>query len=252
MYKQLICSVVLGMGFSLSACNTNAENALPVIWTEAFTLPPMMEADVKVKTQADVSKLLSAKWYSAFEVKKPLSNNKDDIRSIGTCESYFSNPGMETVVSRDYGPYLGIGLMCKAAKIIASAGVSSKSYLANLKFDKELPGILPKSFAMVVSTSESKRIDENKSLVTWGDVEKITKTEIKSTNATEYYVQGGQYTVELVAKGDFNNDKIEDWLISSTYSVTGGTYVSFRMFAVTMTKANSGITIIEEISDKTD
>lgn len=240
---------VIHIALFLAACDRSMpEKEYPVVWNEGFTLPAMMEKAVEIKSQDDVRKLLSEKWYSAFEVRKPLSTNKTDIKSIVTCQDYLNNPGMATIVSRDYGPYLGIGIMCKAGKLIANAKSSKNSHISALQFDDQLPNILPKQFAMIISTSESERIAKDNSNISWSDVQKVIKTEKQGSYKTVYYEEGGQQAIELMARGDFNHDGFEDWLISATYGVEGGTYTSFRIFVITKLTADGKIQLLEEIS----
>lgn len=249
MHKVFIQLIVVPLVLFLAACDkSELKKEGTVVWYEAFALPAMMEKSVEVKNQDDVKKLLTEKWYSAFEVTKSLSAKKADVKSIVNCQEYFSNPGMTTVSPPDYGPYLGIGLMCKAARIISDAEPFKTTWLSDLQFDAQLPNKLPKQIAMVISTSESERIASDKSLVSWSDVEKIIKVEKKGPHKTNYHEVGGEQEMALMARGDFNHDGLEDWLIASSYAVKGGTYRSLRMFVITKTAADGKILLLEEMS----
>ena len=139
--------------------------------------------------------------------------------------------------------------MCQAAKVIIEAKPSKLSLLDDLKFDKQLPNKLPKQIAMVISITESKRVNANSKLVSWGDVNKIKNVDVINNFKAVYHHQGSTQEIELMAKGDFNNDGIEDMLISSRDSVVGGSYNALRVYQITKLTHQADLEVFYEFSD---
>lgn len=248
-HKRFMQITMIYFGLFAVVCHSLAsDDGYPVVWTKAFYLADMMEKIVAVKSQQEVNNLLTTKWYSAFEVARTLASGKEERKKIAVCQAYFNNPGMEPVTYRDYEAYIGLGALCKAGRLIANAKPAGKSHLSGLLFDTNLPDKLPKQVAMVLSTRESERIAADKSKVSWSDVEKVTRIEQQETYKTIYFEVGGRQTIELMARGDFNHDGIEDWMISSSYAVEGGSYRSYRIFVITQVSANGHIVVLERFS----
>jgi len=238
---------------SLTACAEKIPkqlaNTLPVKVYSGLQLGALLNQAITSNNVADIKTMLNKDWYSAVNVKS--LKLPGSTYAIKSCTEYFKlvDKALTTVRENESSAFAEFVLMCQAAKVIIEAKPSKHSFLDDLKFDKKLPNKLPKQIAMVISTTESKRLNENSKLVSWGDVNKINKVDVINNVKAIYHHQGSTQEIELMAKGDFNNDGIEDMLVSSRDSVVGGSYNALRVYQVTKLNHQAGLEVINEISD---
>lgn len=206
-----------------------------VTWYERFALAEMLETHQKVTRIEEVGKLPEAEWYSPFEVVKPLEEGAPVV-SVADCRDYFRHPDKDPVIIPEYKPYLFIGLMCRVAELISQAKAAEHSWIEDLSFDQHLPDRLPKQLAAVISSSEYERINNDVNITHWGDVYKITR----------YHDEGGSQLIELLARGDFNSDGIEDMVIMSTDAVVGGSYSANRLFIISRKSPAGELEVLRE------
>lgn len=202
-----------------------------VVWYSGFTLPDLLEQAVKVTSLSDISSLLEQPWYASFNV---LSENSISPLTLSTCEEYLaiSSAPISTVNEHEASAFMEIKAMCRAAQTISNAKPATRSFLSEFRFDEDLPDQLPKSLALFTSVAEGLAQTKNDSLKYWSDVNKIHAVELAGANKALYQHDAGTQQIELVAKGDFNSDGIEDLLISSRESVEGGTYNAIRIVGI--------------------
>ena len=214
-------------------------NSIPVTIYSGMQLGSLLNEVVASDKVDDVKVMFNKDWYSAVNVKSAKQTN--ETYSIKSCAEYFklADKSLTTVKENENSAFAEFVLMCQVAKVIVEAKPSKLTFLNDLTFDKNLPDKLPKQIAMVISSTESKKINENSNLVNWSDVNKITKVDVISEFKAIYHQQGSTQEIELVAKGDFNADGIEDVLLSSRDSVEGGSYGALRMLYFTK-QSNEG------------
>lgn len=238
------------MLLTVTACANTAQNTnrIPVTVYSGMQLGSLLN-EVNTSTNVDdIKAMLNKDWYSAVNVKS--SKQANATYSIKNCAEYFklADKLLTTVKENENSAFVEFGLMCHSAKVIVDAKPSKLTFLSDLTFDKTLPEKLPKQIAMVISTTESKKINENASLLNWSDVNKITKVDVINEFKAIYHQQGSTQEIELVAKGDFNADGIEDVLVSSRDSVAGGSYGALRMLYFTKQSKESTYVMGKEFS----
>lgn len=232
-----------------SACGTtgtaSTHHSFKVKLYKGYEMPKFLGTPVKIKTHSDIAELLTKPWYDKFEVS---ANEKAPFKSIVTCNDYFKikKKPLWTAEPADNGPFMNIVIMCLATRAISKAVPPHISTFKELKFNKNLPGLLPAKMAMFTSSSEEKRILAKKSIKHMSQVYKIIKVKQHSRYDTTYYEDGQKQKLQLVAKGDFNHDGIEDYLISSQESVQGGTYSALRLYLVTRRPGQPDYTLLKE------
>ena len=99
----------------------------------------------------------------------------------------------------------------------------------------------------MISESEQARLNKDKSIKYWKDVNKIIKVDELGPFHANYQHSGGIQELELVAKGDFDGDQIEDMLLTSRDSVKEGSYSAIRLFMITRTSEASAVMAKEYI-----
>lgn len=216
-----------------------------VEWYKGYAMNKFLASPVKIKAQRDISELLEKPWYDKFQVS---ANEKAPFISIITCNDYFriKQKPVWTAEPADNGPLMNIVMMCLATRAISKANPSHISTFKELKFNKNLPKLLPAKMAMFTSTSEQKRILAKKSIKHMSQVYKIIKVKQHTRYDTTYFEDGQKQELQLVAKGDFNHDGVEDYLISSQESVQGGTYSALRLYLITRRPGQADYTLLKE------
>lgn len=236
--------VYLLAGVTTAACNkktepthsTPPEQAAPFVpWYDGYKMLELLEEPAPLTDARDLANLLKRKWtYGEFRLYKETAEDK--VITLSSCEGYLAQASERLWAVKAFEDkwFINIAPMCRATQIMLTGTQPEKTWLQGLQFDKNLPGKLPVHLAMVISTSEQTRIDANKSLKHWQDVYHITQVEVLGSWHAIYRDDGGGIQeLELVAKADFNGDKIEDILITSRDSVVGGSYKNVRLFMLT-------------------
>lgn len=222
---------------------TNAE--LAVNWYSGYKMAELLEQEVTATNIDDISSFSEKKWYAKFSAHH--SDDPEQVFSISSCKQFLalSQKALNTTRERDNAPFMEMAVMCRATQKIVNARPAKRSYLNSIVFDADLPALLPKQVAMILSTSESDRIEKDQNIKYWSQVNKITAVDASGPNLATYKFDGGEQELELVARGDFNHDGIEDMMITSRDSVSDGTYSAIRLFKLTRLSENGSVSLLE-------
>lgn len=228
-----------------SASEHKPHKSYPVKWYSGYALQQYLAKTTHIDKTSELLKLINMKWGQPIPVHKP---GKKTIINLNTCQDYFNakQKSLQPVNDADFSPFVELVLMCQATRAIAEATPSRISTFTELKFDKKLPSRLPAKMAMITSETESHRILSNKAIKSMAQVNKILKVIHHSRFDVTYVESTQDNELELVAKGDFNHDGIEDYLVSSLGSVHGGTYTAFRLFLITRRPGQANYTLLKE------
>ena len=101
-----------------------------------------------------------------------------------------------------------------------------------------MPNLSPKSIALQTSLEESKRNANNAALSHWADIMSLTKYESQSATKSTYYHNGGYQKLEIIGRGDTNNDLIEDVIIVVHDYLEGGNYMNIRLLVLSVDRQN--------------
>ena len=248
--KQLLLFFSLLLVFTTASCSahqalTEKNAGFRVQWYKGYTMPQFLAQAIEVKTQADLAGLLDKNWYDKFRVR---SNEKAPIIDLSSCKDYFDvkQKPLWPVNESENSAFMQLVMMCLATRAISKAIPSHISTFKKLVFDKNLPKRLPAKMAMFTSTTEEQHILGNKAIKHMAQVYKIVKVKNHSRYDTSYFEEGQEQELQLVAKGDFNHDDVEDYLISSTESVQGGTYTALRLYLITRRPGQQDYTLLKE------
>lgn len=244
--------IALFLVSNLVACSRNDKEIdndkklYPVVIFNELPLGDLLDQPVKIKIVDDIRLSLDQDWYAGVSVKS--NNTEQSIRKVKNCRDYFSaaEQGLIPVKEYENSAYQEFARMCDAANAIINAKPSSKSFLSSLTLDDTFPNKMPKQLAMVISLSEYQRILKNNSLNYWSDVNQIIGFDKRTEHRAIYKQQGGSQDIQLITKGDFNGDGIEDLLMTSRDTVEGGSYNATRMFLITKTSIDTDYTVLKE------
>ncbi len=244
--KFKVSCIIIPLFFITGCYENQSTSKTPVKLFSYYQAPANLPDNIKKENISDLKKILTEKWEGNINVID--INTPEKLIQISSCEEYFkySHQNLETRPLSYYKIFVRDTVLCEATRIIANGKPSSKTYLDSIVFDKHLPEKLPKQMAQIISTMESKRILANNNISTWAQVEPVTRTEKKGPYHLIYYNEGGSERLQLLAKGDFNQDGIEDMLIQINDAVEGGTYSATRLFLLTRLKPNGKIKLLNE------
>lgn len=244
-HAALFCFACLGMAISLSGCNETLsshgrqvpDKPIPVGWTQHLSMASLLAEHSAVQTQEDLSLMLAKPWYSAIAVK---STKGKEGWLLHHCKDYFAlnKPSLQAQQAQNNNAFLEFKVMCEATRLLSQAMPSRHSNIPNAPLDRTLPLKLPKPFSLITSQAELTRIQYNKNLIYWGDVNSIEKVEKKSPHQSIYYSDSGIHNLEILGRGDIDGDAWEDILIAVRDSLEGGNYFNLRLFVVTVKNQN--------------
>ena len=251
--KSIFICVIL---FFALSCATKKDGVQPleknstaqssVSWHSGYRMPDFLEQSFEIKSLKDIELIMRYKWYDEFLVRHPKKTGTSI--SLSSCQEYFDLNVKQvfTVKESENAPFMAISAMCQATKAILEATPVKDSFLRTLEFDKDLPNKFPAQIAMVVSETESVILLNSKTIKYWSQINKISSVEKITPYHAVYKHDGGSQEIELVAKGDFNGDAIEDMLITSRDSVEGGSYSALRLMLITKPSSNSEYVFIQQ------
>lgn len=242
---------------ALAACATAqpAEGRLDVEWFEGFGMGQFLEPPRELVSQSDVIAAIDSPWYYDREVAIYTADGELERPALvlGSCADYLAlQKRVWPVHISDSDAFMALAMRCKAAKLIASAERADRSFVRGLAFDRDLPGLLPPELTIAVSSSEVERVGAARADESWDDLAGIARNERCNSREGEhcriYYDDtAGRQKVQLVARGDFNADGVEDVLISSGDSLEGGSYWVLRMFVLTRRSPDGDYELLEQL-----
>jgi len=240
-FKPLLIASALFFLVTAQGCVTNAapesKVTIPVSWNTGFTLPELLASTIEFITIEDLEQLIAATWYTDIT----MTHTKAGDSVFNTCQSYFEQviETTRTAKENEMAPYLEFKVMCEAAKLLLSAKNATSSYLPELVLSNDLPKLLPKSVALQTSLEESKRNANNDELSHWADITPLTKYESQSATKSIYYHDGGYQELEIIGRGDTNNDLIEDVIVVVHDYLEGGNYMNIRLLVLSVDRQNN-------------
>lgn len=234
---DVILSVLLTIFlYSLVGCSagqTNNEKVYTVSWYSGFTMPELLADNVDVKKREDLSALLSKEWYASVDVNN-IKNAEEG--TFSTCEEYLKGvtPETRTLHENEMSAFVELALMCRATVFLSNAGNPHASYIPDDVITADSPNEFPSVLAFQTSETESEKSRNDPAVQYWSDINEIRKVESVSPHAVDFYTNGGVQRVELVGRGDFDGDGVEDVILSSRDSVEGGSYRHLRLFVLSV------------------
>lgn len=241
-----------------TGCATSSKPAgeLGVEWFEGFRLASFLEAPLELATQADVSRAIASPWRYDSEVVMYTADGEQAGAPfvLHSCAEYFPVQDEQPwpVHEPDARQFMVLAMTCRAAQLVASAAPAKRSHIRSLRFDGRLPDLLPPELAFAISSDSVERIEQAKPDERWRDMFGAGRhepcREKEGAHCGIYHDStGGRQQVQLVARGDFNADGIEDVLLSSHNTVEGGTYAAMQMFVLTRRQPGGDFELVREL-----
>lgn len=216
-----------------SDSSTDSQQGYPVSWSSGYHMTDLLSEPVTVEKQQDLQSLLEAPWYAEIQVTGAKSSER---ATFSNCKTYLSEVTEKTHTLREneINAFLEIAAMCRATQVLLKATAPNRSNIPDKFFNPSTPEKFPVALALSISETESLRHAQDESIRHWGDVNKNYQFEPISNIQARFHNGADIQQLALLGRGDFNDDGVEDLLISSRDSVVGGSYFNIRLFALSV------------------
>ncbi|MGQ9427041.1 hypothetical protein ACXYTJ_15410 [Gilvimarinus sp. F26214L] len=223
--------ILMVLNTGLSACVPQAAADYPVVWYQGFTMPDLLAEPAQAKSKDDLNGLLTEDWYSPIDV---VGEQDATVSTWSNCNDYLRNGRRDVRTVRDYemGPFLEIAVMCRATKLLAEAEPASESYLPAAVITTDSPGSFPADIALQLSAADAEATRHTAQR--WSDINSRFHVVTDSVYSAVFNHDGGRQELELIGRGDFNADGIEDAMIISRDSAPGGDFFNIRLFVLSV------------------
>ncbi len=241
----LMFSILLVMG-CMPKGTLRPTEVYPVQWFPGFDMARKLDKKIFVHDQREIQALLDKPWYMPFQL---INLQTREVFSADRCSQILPTiTQLETHKPYEYPSFRYLAVMCVATQTIANAHPAQYSFLSDFKLDANFPRHAPKNLAFFTSSSEWRDVSQNKAIISWDQAKAVKFVSMDGKYQAKYYtVTGSSYQeLSLIARGDFNHDRIEDLLLYAMNYVVGGSYVAYRLFWITKTDKNSPITLVRE------
>ncbi|MPW30310.1 ATPase [Agarivorans sp. B2Z047] len=227
---------------ALLGCQTaGAEASIPVYFSEYNKSTSFFMDAMTADTPADFIAMYESNWY--FEAS--LKNNDEDSKNVSSCSDLVSSikNGYTSLNSYEYGYIYASNHICKSWLELSKLSSAKKSFLGDVSFDKPFAKKAPPQLALVISNETVERLA---TAASWNEMFPVQRVESLSSEQAIFYSEGSIQKLTLMAKGDYNNDGIEDILLYMENSVEGGSYSSVYAYVLTRLSPNAPYTLLKQ------
>ena len=217
-------------GCSSLEMRPDSNNADPTLLLENLSLNWLLATPLTVTSQNELREQLFQAWDAVVKV------GADGEQAVRNCQEFFlaEKNELEPFGANEFVPYRLMGVSCKAISLSLGFKEPAETYLGTFALNKALVSKLPPELAFFVSASRRETILSDPRIQSWADVDKIVA--VKRTNEYQaVFVDSDKHEREffVLTRGDYNGDGVEDILLKSVNSVSGGSYVSAQLFVLT-------------------
>lgn len=217
-----------------------------IVIHNGFTLGDLLKDPRTLNSPEAIESVIAEKWTTPIRLNIDGRDPKSVM--IDCCDHYLSQHSLPECPDRESGriAFKEAAAMCLAAEQIVSANGATESHLAPLDFDEQFMALMPEDLALTVPKLERRSFRNDRVERTWGEVSPVDSVEQISKGHARYRFRDAEQELQLVAQGDFNDDGIEDIIISSRDSANDGSYSAFRLFVLTRFARDARFTLLEE------
>ncbi len=229
--------------------STSESAPLPLVILPGFKLNELLEISSELTTQTSIQSAMSAPWYATFTLLSRQESQADrSVFEVNNCQDYLAivDQQAEPVREHERNAFMEIIAMCRAAAAIVQAKPANTTYLQTLQFNADLPKQLPEQMALQVSSAERDKLNKDNKQQAWGDINNIDKVEVIDQYHAYYYSEAARHELQAVAAADFNNDGLQDVLLSLHEHSTEGSYFAIRLFLLTCLDKGENYVLLKE------
>lgn len=232
-FLTVFCSSSCMSSTNLIEPSFNSENG-----SESYFVNPII-----VDESSQFSVLFKRKWYFTADLK----HKEEGKKSVNDCRSLTENikGGFTADKEFEYGYIQAINVNCRVWNEMSLLTKSKISYLSSINVDRNFSNQAPPEFSLIISKDDERRLAKAKS---WQEMSHIKNiTQLNDDQAIYYDNSGGIQKLTLMAKGDYNQDGIEDAVLYMENSVEGGSYSSTHAYIITRLTAKAPYTLLKKI-----
>ena len=235
-------TLLICISISSTACANIKENKIaPTYSLENKTNGYFMEPEV-LETPEQVNALFSKNWFYSYEV---VLDSKPAIK-VDSCKvlSKALQEGYKSANYKEQVALLATNKICTTWTDMGKLKPSKESFLSSFKHSLALPKQMPPELALIISNDDERRLAKASS---WEEMSHIAKVEpVNDDQAIYYDNSGGIQRLTIMAKGDYNQDGIEDIVLHLANAVERGSYSSSYSYIVTRLAADAPYTLIKQ------
>jgi hypothetical protein len=195
-------------------------------------------ARLKVASQSELDQRLQA----------PFAEGTAHPAGVSNCAQLLTPRGRASqtkAAGREFQEERSTMMDCLVLQKLRNAKPARTSYVHDLVWDKHVLPLLPPQLAITVSKeTESAANDAAGRGRNWLDFDPSVTAGGDGTDQIEVTGKGFIQRLILWGRGDFNGDGIEDLLVESLDTLTGGTYRNLRLFVLTRRMANARLSVV--------
>ncbi len=233
---------LLSLLLALPACS--APSAQGVKWYAGLKLGDFQASGIAAWRDA-----LSQPWRLGGEpVSLPVSNGSDHV-VVDRCEKLFPavTSGMRAS-GPDQAIFEGWTIKCEAVRLLVDGASPQKDFIGDFPMDEKHVRGLPIGMAFAVSPDDERKVASIKSAGgTLGGFLGNVKWQALGEPADRRIVLrddgGASQLLSVLAEGDFDHDGVNDLLVASSNSMTGGSYHAAHLYIVSRLKADGPLVL---------
>lgn len=222
---------LLSFLLALPACS--APSVQGVKWYAGLKLGDFQASSIAAWRDA-----LSKPWRLGNEpVSFPVSNGGDQV-VVDRCEKLFPavTNGMRAS-GPDQAIFEGWTIKCEAVRLLVDGTSPQKDFIGDFPMDEKHVRSLPVGMAFAVSPDNERKVASIKSSGgTLGDFIGNVKLQALGESGDRRVVlrdgSGGSQLLSVLAEGDFDHDGVNDLLVASNNSMSGGSYHAAHLYIV--------------------
>lgn len=228
----IILLFMIGLGGGLR--HATAAEEFPVWWTPKLEVESLDKIDERLSREFPVGGQIEA---------RRLRDGVEETALMDSCATMrrLADAGFEAT---QYSLQRAILAECQAIELLAKMRPATQSFVSNFVFDETAHNFLPAMLDLGSSCDRVCRLHiANEYRIPWRDVGTIEKVERK--DGYEHLVMitttWSFNTIELLARGDFNGDGLEDLLVEAGGRARGGTSKGTSLYLLSRDKDDSVI-----------
>jgi len=235
--KTLYISILISLSFGCVATSKIEPTFIKENSTYSF-----FGEQINLTQAKDFLSLETKRWSYEFELK----SSEGKYEEVETCEALTEKikNGYQAFIYSEREVTNARKLTCETWRIMSKLTFSDVSYLRDFEHNLNLPKKMPRELSLIISKDDERNLAKANS---WEEMGHFKKLEPLNKDQAIYYDNaGGIQKLTVMAKGDYNNDGIEDMVLYMINGVEGGSYGSFDGYVVTRLTADAPYTLIKQ------
>jgi len=235
--KTLYISILSSLSFGCVATSKIEPTFIKENSTYAF-----FDKQISLTQAKDFSNLDTKTWSYEFELK----SSEGKYEEVETCEALTEKikNGYQAFRYSEQKVVNARKLTCEMWRVMSKLTSSDVSYLRGFEHNLNLPMKMPPELSLIISKDDERNLAKANN---WEEMSHFKKVEPLNKDQAIYYDNsGGIQKLTVMAKGDYNNDGIEDMVLDMTNGVEGGSYSSTYGYVVTRLAADAPYTLIKQ------